>query len=314
MLKKKSLMILVGLVLFAAACNGPDDFSSFQNAQLEQVEQGQQFVQDQQGQQDAPNSAVNNPASDSNTSNSAGVNTNNIAGLFSDNVTVTFTDTYMIVETDGIPSHEIDASVNPNTPTAQNFTFQIPLNPQLADTPTDTPMGPIGIAVSGAVFYNGYNSSGGYAVELEVLDHCGGHADERGVYHYHEESDCIHGNLIGYAFDGFEVRKSIENDGTAVTGLDICNGHDYGGEYHYHATDDPSKPLLGCYSGVVETSNLVGGSSAPAGNQGAGAQDPTAGPDADDTGSTGRGPGGGGRGPGGGGGGQRPGGGGGGGG
>lgn len=275
MLKKKSLIIIVGLALFAAACNGPEDVSSFQDGQQVSGQVDQQVQQDQQAPQGQQQNVSNNPADSTapqeNTSNRTEVDTDNIAGQFADNVTVTFTDTFMVVVSDGLPSHEIPALTTPNTPTAQNYTFYIPLNPQLATTTTDTPMGRIGVALSGAVFYNGFTSDGFYAVELEILDHCGGHADGRGVYHYHEEGDCISGHLLGYAFDGFGIRISVESDGSTVMGLDVCNGHEHDGEYHYHATDDPSKPLLGCYSGIVETSNIVGGGGggAPTGNQGA---------------------------------------------
>lgn len=344
MLNKKSLLIVMGLVVFAAACNGPEDLSTLQGdqqapPQVEQVDQqspqeqpdqeaqpdqqapqGGQNEQAPQGQPaDTSNAQLNNTAPQTTTSTNTDVDTNNLAGQFADHVTVTFTNEFMVVETNSLPDHEVDTA-GVNTAVAQDRTFYIPLNPQLAGSTTDTPMGQIGIAVSGAVFYNGFTSTGEYAVELEILDHCGGHSDGRGVYHYHEQGDCIHGNLLGYAFDGFEIRGNVENDGSAVSGLDVCNGHTHDSVYHYHATDDPSKPILGCYSGVVETSNIIGGGTggqlggAPTGGQGTGTdeQGPALGENTNGTGpqgGDGRGPGGGGgQGPGGGGGGQGPGG------
>src|SRR5690349_2275052 len=102
---------------------------------------------------------------------------------FNDNVKVTFTDTLMVVESDGIPNHktgEFPNANNPNRILKQRYQFKIPLKPRVADKPTRTPFGPIGVALNGIPFYNQYNREGQDAVRMEIFDSCCGHPDPRG--------------------------------------------------------------------------------------------------------------------------------------
>ena len=90
----------------------------------------------------------------------------------------------MIVESDGIPNHETGTFPNRRQSESilkQSYRFYIPLKPKIADKPTKTPMGPIGVAVNGIPFYNQYNEEGQDAVKLEVFDSCCGHPDPMGV-------------------------------------------------------------------------------------------------------------------------------------
>jgi hypothetical protein len=157
---------------------------------------------------------------------------------FSDNVKVTFTDEHMIVESDGIPNHEtgkFPGPDNPNRILKQSYRFYIPLKPKIADKPTKTPMGPIGVAINGIPFYNQYNKEGQDAVKVETFDSCCGHPDPMGRYHYHKYPVCIkapfkdeagkHSPLIGYAFDGFTIYGPNGADGKPPADLDECNGH-----------------------------------------------------------------------------------------
>ncbi|MDH5508056.1 MAG: YHYH protein [Anaerolineae bacterium] len=173
-------------------------------------------------------------------------------------VSISYDDTTMIVQSNGIPSHatgDFPNSTNPNTITAQNYTFYIPLNPQISSQQTELPMGPIGVTLAGVPFYNAFTHFHTYAVETETFDSCQGHPDQRGAYHYHQESDCVQDDFFGYALDGFQVWWQLESDGSLPTGLDACNGHEHDGIYHYHMTDDPSKPIMGCYSGTPDSRN-----------------------------------------------------------
>jgi hypothetical protein len=188
---------------------------------------------------------------------------------FHDNVKVTFTDTHIIVESDGIPNHKTASYPNrdnPNRIQKQNYRFQIPLQPKIADKPTKTPFGPIGVAINGIPFFNQYNRDGGDAVKLEVFDSCCGHPDPMGRYHYHKYPVCVkspfkddegqHSPLIGYAFDGFPIYGPYGDGGKPPTDLDECNGHsDSERGYHYHATAG-FPYLIGSYKGVVEQSNI----------------------------------------------------------
>ncbi len=194
-------------------------------------------------------------------------------------VTVTSSGSYMTVLSNGIPSHQVgvfptmlDANAdgrpdNPNTIKAQTYNYKISLAPKRASSTISLPMGPIGIALSGAVFFNPLNAEKQDAVQVEVFDMCQGHPEMQGRYHYHELSSCFevgsegHSFLIGYAFDGYGVYGPYEDTGVLAKGLDSCNGHEHGSYgYHYHATMKYPY-LLGCYTGVVENSNLdqIGG-------------------------------------------------------
>lgn len=188
---------------------------------------------------------------------------------FNANVKVTLTDKHMIVESDGIPTHktaEYPNRDNPNKIEKQNYRFLIPRQPQIADKPTPTPFGPIGVALNGIPFYNQYNREGQDAVKLEVFDSCCGHPDPRGRYHYHKYPVCVkspfkdepgkHSPLIGYAFDGFGIYGPNGEGGKPPEDLDECNGHsDEERGYHYHATAG-FPYLVGAYKGVVERENF----------------------------------------------------------
>jgi len=229
---------------------------------------------------------------------------------FSDNVKVTFTSTDMIVESDGIPNHptgKFPNKDNPNQILKQNYHFKIPLKPQIADKPTKTPFGPIGVAINGIPFYNQYNAEGKDAVKLEVFDSCCGHPDQMGRYHYHKYPTCLkspfkdepgkHSPLIGYAFDGFPIYGPNGEDGKPPTDLDECNGHsDKERGYHYHVTAK-FPYIVGAYKGVVDESNFPrpgpGGRRGPPRNgQGNGPpeDDPRRGPPPDGPPPDGRGP------------------------
>jgi hypothetical protein len=188
---------------------------------------------------------------------------------FDKNVQVTFTNDLMIVRSDGIPTHQtgdFPNRDNPNRILKQDYTFKIPLKPRVADHPTPTPMGPIGVAINGIPFYNERNREGQDAVKLEVFDSCCGHPDPMGRYHYHKYPVCVkspfkseagkHSPLIGYAFDGFPIYGPNDVDGRPPTNLDECNGHaDAERGYHYHVTAGPPY-IIGMYRGVVEPGNL----------------------------------------------------------
>jgi hypothetical protein len=181
------------------------------------------------------------------------------------NAQIAVTDEYHVIRSNGLPNHETSAIPgNPNTAQAQNHTFVIPRNPQLAATPTEVPLlGSIAVAINGVPFFGPYNAQGQDAILVEVFDTCNGHAAMRGDYHYHQNPNCVysdaagqHSPVIGFAYDGFAIYGLQDVDGAAPTDLDACNGH-FGitadapeGVYHYHVTGDYPY-VLGCYSGVV---------------------------------------------------------------
>ena len=193
---------------------------------------------------------------------------------------------FLVIRSQGYPNHPtalFPNSGNPNSIQVQDFTFRLPLEPRVADSTTRLPMGPVGTALNGVVFFNPFEQGGMNAVEgySEVwLDACCGHPQQTGVYHYHKYPVCVkspfkddgkqHSPIIGFAWDGFPIHGPYEADGVmardleslaspAAAPLDACNGHeDPVRGYHYHVTPGRFPYILGGYRGVVEPSNNRG--------------------------------------------------------
>lgn len=187
---------------------------------------------------------------------------------------ITSDGTYITIKSNGLPDHKSayyatnnslyenftgatfggsNFSKNPNSMTAQNYTFKIPLNPAVNANHASTPMGPIGVSINGVPLYNQYAAGGAPLTgEIVSFDQGYGHPDPSSRYHYHVEpikltlakgSDA----LMGFLLDGFPVYGPKENGATVATSsLDVYHGHtsataDFpNGIYHYHfSTDAP---------------------------------------------------------------------------
>jgi hypothetical protein len=195
-----------------------------------------------------------------------------------DEVRLSHDERFLIMESQGYPNHPtalFPNSGNPNSIKVQKFRFQLPLEPRLADHVTRLPMGPVGVALNGVVFFNPFEAGGMNAVEgySEVwLDSCCGHPQQTGVYHYHKYPSCVkspfaddgeqHSPVIGFAFDGipvygpYEAGDELAKDLVGERALDVCNGHeDAQRGYHYHVTPGKFPYLIGGYAGVPEVSN-----------------------------------------------------------
>jgi len=197
---------------------------------------------------------------------------------FVNTVTVSISGSVVTLRTTDLPDHKspywdsTSASyeaphsgmqVNPNRIASQNLTFTLPSSPSAAPSTSDTPMGPIGIALNGVVFYNQY-AAGRQPLTSEIVsfDRYNGHPNQANQYHYHFEPVSItaasKSRLIGVMLDGFPVYGPQERDGSTPAGLDSCNGHAgvtnefSSGVYHYHATT--AVPYLsGCFRGTAGT-------------------------------------------------------------
>jgi len=182
----------------------------------------------------------------------------------------------------GYPNHTFDGGWgnNPNTVSYQNYSFNIPKHATVAAEPECAGyLGPIGLSLSGAAFYNPYTGQGNNAVEgdcKETFDACSGHPSPNGAYHYHKIPTCIYtgadlrNKLLGVAFDGYPIYGPMDATGKVWTAaeLDECNGHtDTDGRYKYRATED-FPYILGCYRGnVVLQRRAVGGGGGGGGNR-----------------------------------------------
>ncbi|MGJ8646898.1 MAG: YHYH protein [Marinomonas colpomeniae] len=159
------------------------------------------------------------------------------------------------------------------------MTLLIPTEPVMADEVSNLGVvSKVGISVSGVPIFSDAPSvlETGH---MPVLDTCSGHVDPGGWYHYHgtaSDIDTVYDHedvtagcnlsqsssaLFGYAFDGFGIYGSTDENGKTPTDLDTCHGHVgyVPGKpkelYHYHASKDfPNLPE--CLVGVVAKNNF----------------------------------------------------------
>src|SRR5262245_15000540 len=227
--------------------------------------------------------ACSSPASPS--SDSAGSNTTGTAGAststapmlarFSSAVTVSSDGSTVTLRSQSIPDHtspywgvgntkyevpQAGMQVNPNLIVAQTLTLRVPASPAIASAGSDTPLGPIGMAVNGVPLFNQYAAGRSpRGPEILSFDRLNGHPQQQGQYHYHLEPIWLTGingpsALVGVLLDGFPVYGTREADGSTASALDSCNGHvgatpDFsGGIYHYHVIA-VSPYISGCFKG-----------------------------------------------------------------
>lgn len=245
------------------------------------------------------------------------VNTANAveAANWADNVTVTVNEARdrFRFESDGIPSHGFaEQYLIPSDPADQPFADKpadfftvvdsdeffsespidtmIPTQPSYVDGITDTSLGLIGVAITGAQIFNDYEDPSREIVaqddqaihdHVAFLDECNGHTLVDGTnYHYHGIPVCItadmdqegeHSLMIGVLADGFPVYGNSGVGGAIVTNADLdeCSGH-FGptpefpdGIYHYHLTADEAPYMINCYHGEIPEDIMAAGSNQP---------------------------------------------------
>lgn len=168
------------------------------------------------------------------------------------------------------PAYQVDR--NPNTITAQNFTFTLPANPVQSSSPSCMG-GEVGVMTDGIVLFNAFDAEGRDAAAHEVQDHCQAHPQESGIYHYHSLSSCIPNatveNVIGFAFDGFPITGPNLSNGKYLTTADLDECHGLSSEiilngkkitmYHYVMTQD-FPYSVSCFRGKNTLTGPLGGS------------------------------------------------------
>lgn len=201
-----------------------------------------------------------------------------------DNLVVSFEGNgYVKIVSKNLPNHPTakfpdtygTQGYNPNSIQEQAFTFWLPLEPKRREgavhLPSDgqntgaLPMGPIGIAVNGVIFFNPYDM--GSVDASGIMDRCCGHPAQDNAYHYHKYPICVntpfvdkgedHSPLIGFAFDGFPVYGPYESAGTLARDvtqnrLDGFNAH-FGEAHgwHYHVSPGKFPYIIGGYMGTA---------------------------------------------------------------
>jgi hypothetical protein len=204
-----------------------------------------------------------------------------------DAVVVSFTETHLVMKSKNLPNHPVAVfpdrarflDGNPNVIREQRDTWYIPLDPKpnanrpaamTAENKRGLPMGPIGVAVNGVVFFNPFD----HIAEADAvwrLDRCCGHPSPMSEYHYHKYPVCVntpwaddgsdHSPLIGFAFDGFPVYGPYEAKGVLAKDskenpLNEYNLHeDRLRGPHYHVTPGKFPHIIGGYWGEAETRN-----------------------------------------------------------
>lgn len=234
---------------------------------------------------------------------------------WADNVAITINedaDTFTF-DSDGVPSHGyaeqyLNPKGTPGTPVAEytidqfdivdsaEFFTVSPINteittlPVYSETPTDTPLGRIGVTLSGSQLFNDYENQERSIVAMDdnfihdhaaFLDECNGHALNDGTsYHYHGIPVCLtvdldvegeHSYMLGVLEDGFPVYANQDINGEVIgdAELDDCSGH-FGptpefpdGIYHYHLTADEAPYSVDCYHGEIEIAARAQGGGGP---------------------------------------------------
>jgi hypothetical protein len=196
---------------------------------------------------------------------------------FANGVQVTVGDQRVTLRSNGIPDHASPyfstghalyeaphdgMVINPHSIAETNHVFHVPTTPGYV-SPSDTPMGPIGMAVNGVALFNQY-AAGRQPLTFEIMsfDRYNGHPAPGDHYHYHLEplwlTAISRSALVGVLLDGFPVYGPDENGGQVPTDLDACHGHvsataDFPlGMYHYHA-NDTAPYIAGCFRGSPGT-------------------------------------------------------------
>lgn len=156
---------------------------------------------------------------------------------------------------------------NPNAIQSREIVATLPILPTSVQTPICLPMGPIGVAVTGAAIFHALDAGGRDAPAHEILDKCEGHPERSGRYHYHNWTPCIpdpdgdagrHSSLAGWMLDGFAIFGPKGDGGKPLTNanLDACHGHTHAVtidgvrvvSYHYHFTAE-FPYSAGCFRG-----------------------------------------------------------------
>lgn len=187
-----------------------------------------------------------------------------------------------------VPS-EATAHIMKDPTKAQSLSFTIPTKPTYTSKVTNTPLGSIGLMISGAVLFNPYEGDGTTiamssnfsltntdGTKVWFVDHCNGHPTPMdGTYHYHAGSTCVMdqvdkaagpSHLTGVALDGFPIYgpRDIHGKVVPVKSLDRCNGINSPtpefpkGIYHYvlpNTTDATSS--IRCFHGVVDSKQIM---------------------------------------------------------
>ena len=146
-------------------------------------------------------------------------------------LTVTCTETTRQVASNGIP-HYTYLDMTPNGLEAQNFNWEVPLNPEEAANSSQIPcLGTVGYSINGIPLYGPnegpFPDPYGDPIANDVMDWCLGHTGGSADYHYHGiDEECMAisetegpSPVLGFALDGFPIygpRGCLDEDCSEV--------------------------------------------------------------------------------------------------
>jgi hypothetical protein len=205
-----------------------------------------------------------------------------------DNVVLIFKgDGFLTVKAKNIPNHPTarfpdtygTQGYNPSYIQELDKTYRLPLVPVLNpnavatdahDTNHALPMGAIGIAVNGVVFYNPFDA--GMQDASSIMDKCCGHPSPDNRYHYHKYPVCVNtpfvdkgdapSEVIGFAFDGLPIYGPYQSAGvmakdSTTNPLNAFNAcYDDVRGWRYHVTPGKFPYIIGGYFAKAEPSNF----------------------------------------------------------
>jgi hypothetical protein len=190
-------------------------------------------------------------------------------------------DGFLTLKSKNIPNHPTSKfpGFNPSYIQEMERTYRLPLvpvlNPQAvamddSDRNHALPMGPIGVAVNGVVFFNPFDANMRDA--SSIMDFCCGHPAPNNQYHYHKYPICVNtpfadkgdgpSQVIGFAFDGLPIYGPYQSAGimakdSTTNPLNAFNAcYDAVRGWHYHVTPGKFPYLIGGYFAKVEASNM----------------------------------------------------------
>jgi hypothetical protein len=199
-----------------------------------------------------------------------------------DNVVLIFKgDGFLTLKAKNIPNHPTAKfpGFNPSHIQEIDSTYRLPLEPVLnpqavamddSDQNHALPMGPIGVAVNGVVFFNPFDANMRDA--SSIMDYCCGHPNPRNQYHYHKYPICVNtpfvdkgdgpSQVIGFAFDGLPIYGPYQEAGimakdSTTNPLNAFNAcYDAVRGWHYHVTPGKFPYIIGGYFAKTEPSNF----------------------------------------------------------
>lgn len=205
-----------------------------------------------------------------------------------DNLVLIFKDDgFLTMKAHNLPNHPTakfpdtygTQGYNPNYIQELDKTYRLPLEPVLdseakavdkKNTGMALPMGAIGVAVNGVVFYNPFDA--GMTDASNIMDRCCGHPSQDNRYHYHKYPICVNtpfadkgdapSQVIGFAFDGLPIYGPYQSAGvmakdSTTNPLNAFNAcYDDVRGWHYHVTPGKFPYIIGGYFAKAESINF----------------------------------------------------------